>query len=317
MSTERHAFTNQTSTILVPPLRICLANDKLEIDVTASISLDLPEILGHVTTVNDLVEAVERDNLWIARLGTCYIEVSTTVDGHPILDHGQLEIFGQMIKNSEVSVHYGSTRCPVLIILWKIWNRLGLRLGGDGVPALQLPSLISFSIQHPDLNSALLPPSSALVAHFRALKLSINISEVGNQRVPEEEPSKRGRRKKKTRVKERDKTEATSDDEFFSSLAFDDRQAIDVFMSSLNLPSHGSQIGSAQSARHSCISIGDILGTISSLPLIDILLDRLLLGSKKRHRGLQITGSSPSHCLTKLAPAVFHVPYLKVRNQSS
>lgn len=183
---------------------------------------------------------------------------------------------------------------------------------------MQLPGLISFSIQHPDLNSALLPPSAALVAHFRALKLSINISEVGNQIVTEEGPSKRGRRKKKkTRVNERDKTEATGDDDFFSSLDFDDRQAIDVFMSSLNLPSHGSQIGSAQSARHSGISIGDILGTISSLHLIDILLHRLLLGSKKRHRGLQITGSSASHCLTKLAPAVFHVPYLKVRNQSS
>lgn len=106
MSTERHAFTTQTSTILVPPLRICLTNEKLEIDVTASISLDLPEILGHVTTVDDLLEAVERDNLWIARLGTCYIELSTAVDGHPTLDHNQLEILGQMIKNSEVSVHY-------------------------------------------------------------------------------------------------------------------------------------------------------------------------------------------------------------------
>ena len=313
MSLEHHALGGRISLITLPPLRILNTKEKLQIDSTASISVDLPGQLQHVTTADDLLEATEKDNLWIARLGTCCVEVSATVNGDPILDPHHVSTFSEKIKKCEVSnADISSSNLPVLIILVQLWCRLGVRLEGDGTSALQLPGLVSFSIQHPDLASALLPPSATLVARFRTLKLSINLSNLGTIGAPKEARPRREKKRKMSSEGKEEITARTMGDALFSNLDFNDRQAIDAFMMSLNLPSQDSRNDYLQPTPPPNLVIEDVLEKCFSLYLIDTLLEQLLLGPGKRCKGPKIIGGTASHCLTRLCPAVFHVPYLKV-----
>ncbi|KAM0423687.1 hypothetical protein ACHAPD_002165 [Fusarium lateritium] len=60
--------------------------------------------------------------------------------------------------------------------------------------------------------------------------------------------------------------------------------------------------------RAACI---EVLEDLHSSPLLDILLEQLTLATEKTYKGCQVWGCGSDYCLTKLAPGVFHVPFLK------
>lgn len=170
-------------------------------------------------------------------------------------------------------------------------------------------------------------PDRALAAHFQALRLSINISEMKTQDVPREgrertSEKKTGKGSKKRKrpvvasVKEAD--QSIEEDEIFSSLDLDDQLAIESFMSSLNFPPPTEEGGGSRCERQSKRrSATEILENVDSSKIIDALLEQLLLKPRKSYRGLRVIVDPSSCCLTQLAPAVFHVPYLKVASKVS
>lgn len=71
-------------TIPFPHLRLAPRQGDLELSLQASITLIIPENLSNVMTYSDLVEAVQDEQLWIARNGTSHFIV--------VLTNGELQI---------------------------------------------------------------------------------------------------------------------------------------------------------------------------------------------------------------------------------
>ncbi|KAK7415837.1 hypothetical protein QQX98_005619 [Neonectria punicea] len=286
------------SALPLPPLRILLKQETLEITVTSSFCLDLPIHLSSIGTIDQLLAVVKESHLWIARTGSCCIEVSLAVNGTQVLDGIQRDAFAQSIKKCE------------------LWHRLGLRLEYDCDAQTQLPGLMSFSIQHPDLASALAPPTGAATAQFRTLILSINIVEIEAQPQLPSCSSRKNRAKKRKRphqMKEENTIGAGEQEDMSSALDLDDRWAVESFISSLNFPSQGT-------GRHQSIQshetepklvIEEVLNKVNNSALVAVMFEQLMLAPAKKFKGIQIVGGLSSRCLTRLAPGVFHIPYLK------
>jgi hypothetical protein len=90
-------------------------------------------------------------------------------------------------------------------------------------------------------------------------------------------------------------------------------------MSSLNFPPNKNKRKKHTPCRDrddeaACLKV---LETLQSLSLVDILLEQLMLAVEKKYRGYQVWGRSSTHCLTNLAPGVFHMPYLSVSSTRS
>lgn len=88
--------------IYLPTLRISSSIDNLDTSVSSSICLDLPKDTREITSVNDLFQAVMKDHMWIARLGTCNIEVSFSINGDSVLDDESLGMVAESIASCEV-----------------------------------------------------------------------------------------------------------------------------------------------------------------------------------------------------------------------
>ncbi|KAK7429249.1 hypothetical protein QQZ08_004259 [Neonectria magnoliae] len=287
------------SALPLPALQMLLKQETLEITVTSSFCLDLPTHLSSIGTIDQLLAVVEESHLWIARTGSCCIEVSLAVNSTQVLDGIQRDAFAQSIKKCE------------------LWHRLGLRLEYDCDVQTQLPGLMSFSIQHPDLASALAPPTGAAIAQFRSLVLSINVVEIEAkpQRPSGDSRQNQTKKRKRPHQKKEENTSGPVEQENMSAvLELDDMWAVENFISSLNFPSQG--IGTHQSIQsHGTdpkLVDEEVLNNVNNSALVAVMFEQLILAPAKKYKGIQIIGSLSSRCLTRLAPGVFHIPYLKV-----
>ncbi|KAI8719237.1 hypothetical protein NCS52_00704200 [Fusarium sp. LHS14.1] len=281
-----------TPALALPTLRVHAKNANLELTATPSLCVDLPDDLPPVTTIDELAVVVKNAHIWIARTGTCYIEISIAANGHPILENEHVQKTINLIQH-----------CPV-------WNRLGLQLEHNKDSVATLSGLLSFSVQHPDLTSALVAPQTARTSPFRTLILPISISTPADSHDADEKPRKR--RRNTGKLKGRGCQETTEENDLLATLEVNDQRAIDNFMSSLNFPPNNNKRKKPTPCRDrddeaACLKV---LETLQSLSLVDILLEQLMLAPEKKYRGYQVWGSSSAHCLTNLAPGVFHMPYL-------
>ncbi|RSL48923.1 hypothetical protein CEP54_012671 [Fusarium duplospermum] len=281
-----------TPALALPSLRVHAKQANLEITATPSLCVDLPDDLPPVATIDELAAVVRDAHIWIARTGTCCIEISIAVNGRPILQNENLQKTIELIQHCQV------------------WNRLGLQLEHIKDSEVTLPGLLSFSIQHPDLTSALVAPQAARTSPFRTLILPISISTPTDSPDLDKKPSKR--RRKTSKLKGRGRQENTEENDLLATLEVDDQRAIENFMSSLNFPPNKNKRQKHTACRDrddetSCLKV---LETLRSLSLVEILLEQLMLAPEKKYRGYQVWGGSSTHCLTTLAPGVFHIPYL-------
>ncbi|RSL71659.1 hypothetical protein CEP53_001409 [Fusarium sp. AF-6] len=281
-----------TPALALPSIRVHAKQANLEITATPSLCVDLPDDLPPVATIDELAAVVKDAHIWIARTGTCCIEISIAVSGRPILQNDHLQKTTELIQHCQV------------------WNRLGLQLEHNKDSVATLPGLLSFSIQHPDLTSALVAPQTARTSPFRTLILPISISTPADSHDLDNKPSKR--RRKTGKLKGKGCQETTEENNLLATLEVDDQRAIENFMSSLNFPQNKNKRKRHITCRESddeaaCLKV---LETLRSLSLVDILLEQLMLAPEKKYRGYQVWGGSSTHCLTKLAPGVFHMPYL-------
>lgn len=162
-----------------------------------------------------------------------------------------------------------------------------------------------FSVQHPDLSSALIAPRGALGADFRCSSSRIEIS------------TSRNRGRKRMRTGEGPARAETlpvvpaSDDGLTSA----DRKAVEDFVLGMNFGTgsqHQSQGAGQENSDLSRLDQSCILSG-RARELVQLAIRMLVCGQKGQYKGLSILQSSPSHSLTSLAPAVFHIPYLKAR----
>ncbi|KAH6996768.1 hypothetical protein EDB80DRAFT_882925 [Ilyonectria destructans] len=275
------------SALPLPVLQILLKQENLEIVVTSSFCLDLPSRIANIKTIDQLLVEVKKSHLWIARTGNCHIEISVAVNDDPILENEQLDTFSRSIKHCDV------------------WNRLGLRLEYERNTPTQLPGLTSFSIQHPDLASALAPPTGSATARFRALILSVNVLKAKAQPPRTGRQRQANKRKRPYRVKEEEAPPGASGfDEMSLALDLDDRLAVENFITSLNF---ASQSGMADQK----LIIEEALNIVNNSTLVGVMLEQLMLAPSKKYRGIQVLRGLSTRCVTRLAPGVFHIPYLK------
>ncbi|RKK90533.1 hypothetical protein BFJ71_g11552 [Fusarium oxysporum] len=278
----------------LPTIRVISNQANVELSASASINIDAPDGARHIATIRDLSSAVEDSHLWVARSGACCLEVSIAINGHPILETFRLNAIAEAVSNCEV------------------WGRLGVHLEPNLSCPVQLPGLLSFSLQHPNLSSALVAPVSACTTAFRNLMLSIDVRNVSQE---EERPRKclKTSKRRKKRDKPKERVEGRMESNLLDTLELIDQQAIDSFMSSLNSPCEkGSGNASQTLPREDTITDIKVLKDLQSSSLIEILFEQLMLAPERTYRGYQVWGCGLSYCLTKLAPGVFHMPYLKV-----
>lgn len=180
---------------------------------------------------------------------------------------------------------------------------------------------MAFSIQHPDLTSALVAPANALTARFLGVSCSINISSPRKDVAPPEPVvEKLGRPCKKRKVHEEMASKGASEDgDIYDGLTTENHQAIDDFLSSLNLQLvDGNQLG-GRAERHQQHTRGaeEILASPTIPDLLQTALKMLVLGGSGTHKGISVLEGKSFQGLKELVPAVFHFPYLEVSLQVS
>lgn len=83
--------TAMTPALALPTLRVHAKKADLELTATPSICVDVPNDLPSITTIDELAVVVKNAHIWIARTGTCCIEISIAVNGRPILENEHLQ----------------------------------------------------------------------------------------------------------------------------------------------------------------------------------------------------------------------------------
>ncbi|RGP70663.1 hypothetical protein FSPOR_3964 [Fusarium sporotrichioides] len=277
----------------LPTIRVVANPANVELTATSSLNIDPPDGSQNIKNAKDLLSAVTNSHLWISRVGACCIDVSFAIDGRPILEYAHLERVAESISNSE------------------IWDRLGIRLEYNRSLPASLPGLLSFSIQHPDLSSALVAPASAWTTPFRSLLIVLDVRRLDEQQgPPKKAPRTRKRQKRMSDVGERAGPRLEND--LLRSLEPTDQDSIETFIFSLNFPSNCDRRKLAQAnGRMESATCVEVLEDLHSLSVLDILLEQLILATEKTYKGYQVWGCGSNYCLTKLAPGVFHVPFLK------
>lgn len=144
---------------------------------------------------------------------------------------------------------------------------------------------MSFSIQHPDLSSALVTPKDASTAEFQSVICYIDVS-----------PAKQSLKRKRTK---------TAED---PSGLFPDGQRV---LKHFPLDTHRE----TQELSHSG-KVPEIESVQQLRQMLDIALELIVLGPRRQHKGITINRYTRTECLAQLAPAVFSMRYLKVSTAS-
>lgn len=200
-------------------------------------------------------------------------------------------------------------------LIAQVWDRLGLRLQycGSGSPGEMI-----FSVQHPDLSSALIAPQGTLSADFRSSSWRIDISTKRAPRASRDGRRKRQRMEQGLARAETPSTVPPSDgDDFYHCLTSADRRAVEDFVLSMDFGANPPQErqGAGHEEVNSARLVESLTGSDTVRDFVQLAIRMLVCGQKGQQKGFTILQSSPLHSLTNLAPAVFHIPYLKARVQ--
>lgn len=300
------------STIPLPRLRIASQPENLELTLQGYISLELPEELNELASAGELLDAVKEKHLWIARTGSCHLNISIYIHDGLVSADIDLATLAVWIQDCEVCKLVGVVRA---MLTMKLWHRLGLRLQYSADQDTHLAGQMSFSIQHPDLSSALVAPVDASTARFRAVSCSVNISTPPKVLAPLKPVTKPRKRARKTVAVEKvpDDRAVAEDDELFQCLTAADRQAIDDFVARVKCEADGGNTVRGQQGRTKTVQ--EILGSDNMRNVLHALLGMLVFEPGRTYKGVKVLESTPSQTLTELMPAVFHIPYLKVSLQ--
>ncbi|RDA84033.1 hypothetical protein CP532_6509 [Ophiocordyceps camponoti-leonardi (nom. inval.)] len=272
------------ATIPLPTTRVAGRASNVQVSVDGSLLLRLPEDSAGLTTCDDLLELVETRHAWICRTGACHVGVTVCMDGEPLA----------LPDETPLADWFGEC---------ELWQRLGLRLQYCGVERTGASDEMIFSLQHPDLSSALAAPKGASSIEFMAWTCRVDVCF--------EKPSK-GRKQRRcsssttagTKKKKSAKTcpavittDNGDEDYLYRCLTPSDRKAVDDFLSSMSFEAGG--------------DVGRLVASSSVRDAVQLAIGAVVCGRRKSLGGVAVLKSSRAHCLVRLAPAVFHIAYLK------
>ncbi|EGR48065.1 RasGEF protein, partial [Trichoderma reesei QM6a] len=282
------------ASVNLPKLHLASHEQRLDFSLEGSLQLRFPNGTKLPKTSSDLLKLAKEKHLWIARTGSCYFQLDVSVQGEPVSEEDHVAKLVEWVRDCEV------------------WNRAGITLHDQERGVGEPMGRIAFSIQHPDLSSALVTRGDALTAEFESVTCRVNFTLI------QDEPSKKKKRSLK-RKRERWPDESiegnqldgvSCDDDYLACLSPDDQRAIDEFIQSLQMVPHkpGTNRSTPKAAQGAqALEFSDLFR-----PLFEAALEVLVLGSAKKHKGVTTVDCNRAECLTQLAPAVFNMSYLKV-----
>ncbi|EHK15896.1 uncharacterized protein TRIVIDRAFT_39897 [Trichoderma virens Gv29-8] len=278
----------QLASVSLPNLHLVGNEQQLDFSLGGSLQLRFPDGVNPPRTSSDLLKLVMEKHLWVARTGSCHLQLDVSIQGEPVSERNHIAKLVEWVRDCE------------------IWSRVGVRLHAQERGAIERPGKISFSIQHPDLSSTLVTQRDAFTAEFESVTCHVNISPKKDVPSVKKSSLKRKRTKQSIEgVEAQPPTDVSADDEHFMYLTPDDKRAIDAFIQSLNtMPT---QPEPDKSTQHPCqIEFSDALKQ-----LFQVALEIFVLGSRKQYKGITTANCTRAECLTRLAPAVFNMAYLK------
>ncbi|KAF4581962.1 RasGEF protein [Ophiocordyceps camponoti-floridani] len=286
--------------VSLPTISVAGRTSNVQVSVDGSLLLRLPEGSSSLTTSHDLMELITARHVWICRTGACHVSITVSLNGEPFA----------LVDETPLAEWVGGC---------EIWQRLGLRLQYCGVERSGDMNEMIFSLQHPDLSSGLVAPKGVASADFRAWLCRIDVCFEDSSHASKSRSNKgsSSRRKQKRcsspspmvgghkRLKAGHVSPPSSlpeDDGLYRCLAPTDRQAVDDFVLSMGFGPEKLQQGR-----------GAMRLTMSAdaRDAVQVAIKTVVCGQRQSSKGVAIVKSDPSHCLTSLAPAVFHIPYLK------
>lgn len=301
--------------ISLPDFSIAHKLEHTTLTATGALEIDIPADCGTARTSIELEDLILRTRLWIARTGSCYFNIDISVNGHRVTGPDQLERIRDMMLTFEVGTvpKYYPSICGGTNQM-QLWERLGLRLLYIDSSS-EYPNRICFSIQHPDLSSALVPDTTRL-ARFHAVSYSIDLGHV-------EEKGHRGKRRA-TRTKNPKNTALVNSrtgnvmrghgDVDYNCLTEDDQRALDEFTANLNLDKNlPAEPRRLKRRRSRTVIASELLDATYTKDILEACLENIMVGIRRCPRHLKFTHRSPGKALSELVPGVFNMPYLKVR----
>lgn len=163
---------------------------------------------------------------------------------------------------------------------------------------------ITYSIQHPDLSSALTPPDAASVAVFRSVLYSIDL--LTRQR--------RGNRTELcNEVISTRRAYVNDENKEYNDLSPADRKAVDDFMGRMKTNFESNASSNVPEKRRRVDTVTDAPFSPHVNTLLSTWLESVFMGQSRRYsKTVTFTESISAAPLSRLAPGVFDVPYLRV-----
>ncbi|KAL7969787.1 hypothetical protein HDV63DRAFT_43864 [Trichoderma sp. SZMC 28014] len=253
----------QLASVNLPKIHLSDNGQHLDLSLEGSMKLQFPNSVKLPQTSTDLLKLVREEHLWIARTGSCHFHVIVSIQGERVTARDLVAELIEWIQYCEV------------------WTKAGIRLQSRERGVNEPLGKMTFSLQHPDLSSALVTPKDAPTAIFESVICYIDIS-----------PAEPSLKRKRTKV--------TEDPD---NTCLDGRRILENFSQKAYRKTRKSSHGAKSPKTESIKQLGQLL---------DIALELMVLGSRKQYKGIATTSYTWTECLTRLAPAVFSVQYLKI-----
>ncbi|UKZ64528.1 uncharacterized protein TrAtP1_005744 [Trichoderma atroviride] len=253
----------QLASVNLPKIHLSDNGQYLDLSLEGSLKLQFPDGVKVPQTSTDLLKLVAEERLWIARIGSCHFHVIVSIQGECVTAGDQIAELTEWIQYCEV------------------WAKAGIRLQSCERGIDEPLSKMSFSIQHPDLSSALVTPKGASTAEFQSVVCYVDVSPA--------KPSLKRKRNKATEDAGDTLLNAQRILEYFSQQTYRETRK----------PSRSAKPPKTESMKQ-------------LRQFLDIALELMVLGSRKQYKGITTNTCSWAECLTQLAPAVFSMQYLKI-----
>ncbi|KAG6042242.1 hypothetical protein E4U41_002585 [Claviceps citrina] len=196
----------------------------------------------------------------------------------------------------------------------EVWERLELGL----VPVSELregrANRVTYSLQHPDLSSAWAPPDAAAVAVLRSALYSIDLLTSQTSKDEKGDGGQRSGKKIKLCSQGTSAPIACANDENaeYNKLGSADRHAVDDFLENFKTNFEVYLPYKVPKKRGALEEATDALTSPHTNILLSAWLESAFSGRGRTSKTEMLTQKLPAAPLSRLAPGVFDVPYLKV-----
>lgn len=92
----------QLASVNLPKLHLISNEQHLDFSLEGSLRLRFPDGVKPPGRSSDLLKLVAEKQLWIARTGSCYFHLHTSIQGEPLSERDRIAKFTEWVRNCEV-----------------------------------------------------------------------------------------------------------------------------------------------------------------------------------------------------------------------